>query len=89
MENNNIQMNENTELNKPEEKKKTKGRLADVLAALIAIVVLVVCYFFWGCKYDLPATILGIVVIAAGSAVVYLQHRRASKDDDSEKKAEA
>ena len=89
MEENNVQMNENVELNAEEKKdeKKSKGRLADVLMTLLAIAVLVVCYFFWGCKYDLPATILAIVVILAGSALIYMQHKRANKDE--EKKAEA
>ena len=89
MEENNAQMNENVELNTEEKKdeKKSKGRLADVLMTLLAIAVLVVCYFFWGCKYDLPATILAIVVILAGSTLIYLQHKRANKDE--EKKAEA
>lgn len=86
MEEKDLELNENTEEKK--ENKKSKGILMDIIVALIGVVVLIVCYFFWGCKYDLPATILAIVVILAGSGLLYMQHKRNNKDADKDAQAQ-
>ncbi|MCQ2520376.1 MAG: hypothetical protein MJ107_07590 [Lachnospiraceae bacterium] len=59
-----------------QDNKKNRSMILDICVALVAVAVLVVCYFFWGCSYDLPATILAIVVILAGSGILFVQHRR-------------
>lgn len=66
---------------------KNRGMLMDIIVALIAVIALIVCYFFWGCRYDLPATILAIVVILAGSGLLYMQHRK--QDKENKEKAQA
>lgn len=80
---------ENTNINETEKKdKKKKGILMDVIVSFAALAVLVVCYFFWGCKYDLPATILAVVVVLAGAGLITMQHRKNAKDEESENNAE-
>lgn len=66
---------------------KNRGMLLDIIVALVAIIALIVCYFFWGCRYDLPATILAIVVILAGSGLLYMQHRKKDKQDEEKEQA--
>lgn len=47
----------------------------DLVVAAIATIGLVVCAFFWKCKFDLPATILCGVVIVAGVALLMRQNK--------------
>lgn len=62
-----------------EKKKKDRGFILDIIVALVAVVALIICQRYWGCDYDLPATILAIVVVLAGSGLLYMQHRKNNK----------
>lgn len=53
-----------------------KKTILDLIVAVVAIIGLVICAFFWGCKLDLPVTILAIVVIAAGTVLLTLQNKK-------------
>lgn len=48
----------------------------DWVIAALALVVLVVCFFFWGCKYDMYVTILAAVVLVAGSTLLAVQTKK-------------
>ena len=69
-------------VNEDDKKKKTKGSVLDVIVTVVALISLIVCYFLWGCKYDLPATILAIAIVLCGSGVLYLQHKKSRKMDE-------
>lgn len=58
--------------------KETKDRrhVLDWAVAAIALVALVVCYFFWGCKMDLWVTVLCVVLVAAGSLLLHKEHKK-------------
>lgn len=57
----------------------SRGKFLDIIVALMGIIGLIVCYFFWGCRYDLPATILAVAVILAGTCLIFVQHNRTEK----------
>lgn len=62
------------EQNNAQKNQKTKTVIDWVISGL-AVAVLVVCYFFWKCKLDLPVTILAAVVLIAGSALLAKQNK--------------
>ena len=45
------------------------------LITIVFFAALVVCYFFWGCKYDLPVTIVAVAVGIAGLALLTVQNK--------------
>lgn len=61
-------------------KKKSKGFVVDIIAALLATIIFVVCLFLGECKFELPATILALVVILAGSGLMFVNHKRNIKN---------
>lgn len=62
--------------NKENESPNLKMYKLDWIMAGVGLLALVVLYFFWGCKYDLWVTILTLVVIAAGSTLLAVQHKK-------------
>lgn len=54
---------------------KKKFALDCVVSALAAIV-LIVCYFFWGCKMDAPATALAGVLVLGGIGLLGFQYKK-------------
>lgn len=59
-----------------EKKTNDKKHILDWIIAALVLISLVVIYFFWGCKMDLWVTILCVVLVAAGSALLQMQHKR-------------
>ena len=72
-------MNENVK----DDEKRMKGKMADVIVTLIFIIALVVIYFFWKCKWDLPVTILALVIAAVMSFIAYRQFKQFEKYADT------
>lgn len=58
------------------QKSSKKKVIVDWLAAAIVLIGLVVCYFFWGCSYDLPVTILAAIIVVAGTTLVQIQNKK-------------
>ena len=54
---------------------KKKFALDCVVAGLVAIVLIISC-FFWGCKMDLAATILAAVLLVAGIGLLGVQYKK-------------
>ena len=52
-----------------------KQSLVNCLVTIVFFAALVVCYFFWGCKYDLPVTIVAVAVGLAGLILLTVQNR--------------
>ena len=63
-----------------EKKKMSRGMILDIIVALLAVISLGACCFFWKCKYDLPATILAFAIVLAGSGFLFLRHRKNTID---------
>ena len=63
-------------------KKMSRGLILDIIVALLAVIVLGACCFFWGCKYDMPVTILAFALVLAGSGFLFLQHKRNTAGGD-------
>lgn len=60
-----------------------KQNLANCLVTIVFFIALVVCYFFWGCKYDLPVTIVAVAIGLAGLCLLTVQNKKI-KDLSSE-----
>ena len=52
-----------------------KQNLVNCLVTIVFFAALVVCYFFWGCKYDLPVTIVAVAVGIAGLSLLTVQNK--------------
>lgn len=61
-----------------------KQNLVNCLVTIVFFIALVVCYFFWGCKYDLPVTIVAVAIGLAGLVLLTVQNKKL-KDLNSEK----
>lgn len=61
------------------ENKKNNKAILDWIITAIVLVVFVVCYFFWGCNMDLWITIVGAVILVAGTVLVQLQNKKIKK----------
>ena len=63
--------------------KETKDRrhVLDWAVAAIALVALVVCYFFWGCKMDLWVTLLCAILVLTGSILLQMKHNKAVREE--------
>lgn len=61
-----------------EENKKTtdKKYILDLAVGGIVLISMIVIYFFWGCAIDLWATLLCVVLVATGTILLHMQHRR-------------
>ena len=53
-----------------------KKHILDWVVSGIALVAMIVLYFFWGCPIDLWATLLCLVVVVAGSILLHMQHKK-------------
>ncbi len=60
-----------------------KQNLVNCLVTIVFFIALVVCYFFWGCKYDLPVTIVAVAIGLAGLCLLTVQNKKI-KDLSSE-----
>lgn len=72
--------NEATQENKGNNRKV----IFDWVVGGVAALALVIIYFFWKCNMDLWVTILGAVVIIAGTVLLQMQNKKIN-----EKRAEA
>lgn len=59
-----------------DDEKRMKGKAADIIVTLVFAIALVVIYFFWKCKWDLPVTIIGLVIAAIMSFIAYRQFKK-------------
>ena len=51
-------------------------KYVDIAVTIIFILALVVIYFFWGCTWDLYATILAGLVIVVSVLIGHLQNKK-------------
>lgn len=51
-------------------------KYVDIAVTIIFILALVVIYFFWGCKWDLYATILAGLVIIVSVLIGHSQNKK-------------
>ncbi len=61
-----------------EDNKKTtnKKSILDWVVSGLMVIALVVCYFFWGCDMDLWVSLLAIVLVVAGTALLQMQNKK-------------
>ncbi len=51
----------------------------DIAVSVIFILALIVIYFFWGCKWDIYATILALIILLVTSIITYKQYKEIKK----------
>lgn len=61
------------------ENKKNKKTVLDLSVAAIAVIGIIICLLFKGCKLDIIVAIIGFVVIAAGATLLAMQNKRINK----------
>ncbi len=61
---------------------KKKNNLWDYLVACLVVLSMLVLYFFWGCKWDLPATILCVVVVLVSTLCLRHQVKKLNEEDE-------
>ena len=66
---------------------KKKNNLWDYLVACLVALTMLVLYFFWGCKWDLPATILCLVVVIVGTLILRRQVKKLNEEDEEKSEA--
>lgn len=66
---------------------KKKNNLWDYLVACLVALTMLVLYFFWGCKWDLPATILCLVVVIVGTLILRRQVKKLNEEDEEKPEA--
>ena len=54
---------------------KSKKNVLDWVVAGAALIALVICAFFWGCRMDMIVTILCAVLVVAGSLLLARQNK--------------
>ncbi len=60
-------------------------KYVDIAVTIIFILALVVIYFFWGCKWDLYATILAVLVIIVSLLIGHSQNKKIKEfEEDKE-----
>ena len=59
-------------------------KYVDIAVTIIFILALVVIYFFWGCKWDLYATILAVLVIIVSLLIGHSQNKKIKEFEDDE-----
>ncbi len=69
-------MEENKEVMEENKKTVNKKAILDWIVCAIAVIALVVCYFFWGCRMDLFATVLAAVVVITGTFLLQKQNKK-------------
>ena len=53
-----------------------KKFVLDCIVSVLSVAVLVVLYFFWGCKIDLWVSILCAVLVVAGITCLTIQNKK-------------
>ena len=53
-----------------------KQNILNCIITAVFFIALAVCYFFWKCKFDLPVTIIAVVIGAVGLALLFVQNKR-------------
>ncbi len=56
-----------------------KMKYVDIAVSVIFILALIVIYFFWGCKWDIYATILALIILLVTSIITYKQYKEIKK----------
>lgn len=64
-------------------------KYVDIAVTIIFILALVVIYFFWGCKWDLYATVLAALVIIVSVLVRHSQNKKIKEFEENEENEEA
>ena len=59
-------------------------KYVDIAVTIIFILALVVIYFFWGCKWDLYATILAVLVIIVSLLIGHSQNKKIKEFEEDE-----
>lgn len=62
-----------------ENKKDIAKIIGDWSVGVLLVILLIVCYFFWGCIYDLPVTIVASVAVLAGTGLLQNQYKKIKK----------
>ena len=62
-----------------------KQNLINWIVTILFLIALAVIYIFWGCKWDMVATIVAVLVAAASILTLSLQNKTIQKLGNSEK----
>lgn len=63
-------------------------KYVDIAVTVIFILALVVIYFFWGCEWDLYATILIGIVITVSVLIGHAQNKKINEYEEKEESSE-
>lgn len=52
-----------------------KMKFIDIAVSVVFVLAIIVIYFFWGCKWDIYATILAVIIFVVTGIVRYKQYK--------------
>lgn len=62
-----------------------KMKFIDIAVSVVFVLAIIVIYFFWGCKWDIYATILAIIIFVVTGVVKYKQYKEIKELMEEEK----
>ena len=62
-----------------------KMKKADYAVHIFFIILLIVLSIFWGCKYDILITVLGLVIAGVSILTTFYQYKKMSELEEPQK----
>lgn len=62
-----------------------KMKKADYAVHILFIVMLIVLSIFWGCKYDILITVLGLVIATVSALTTFYQYKKMRELEEPKK----